>query len=105
MTKQEQQIEEIAKIACVACAPKAFCPILPDFRPCEAAKEYAKAVHDAGYRKADGVRKEMAKEILEMIYDMGINKEILECCRIFDVNGISLAKQICEKYGVEMKNE
>ena len=105
MTKQEQQIEEIAKIACVACAPHAVCPILPDFRPCEAAKEYAKAVYDAGYRKADGVRKETAKEILDMLYDLGIDKEILECCGTFDVNGVSLAKQICEKYGVEMKNE
>ena len=105
MTKQEQQIEEIAKIACVACAPKCICPILPDFRPCEAAKEYAKAVHDAGYRKVDGVRKETAKEILDILYDNGINKEILDYCRIFDVNGVSIAKQICEKYGVEMKNE
>ena len=104
MQKQEQ-IEEIAKIACVACAPQAVCPILPDFRPCEAAKEYAKAVHDAGYRKADEVRKETAKDILDILYDMGINKEILECCKIFDVNGVSIAKQICEKYGVEMKNE
>ena len=67
MTKQEQQIEEIAKIACVACAPKAICPILPDFRPCGPAVEYAKAVHDAGYRKADEVRKETAKEILDML--------------------------------------
>lgn len=105
MTKQEQQTEEIAKIACVACAPKAVCPILPDFRPCEAAKEYAKAVYNAGYRKADEVRKETAKDILDMLYDVGINKGILEYCRIFDVNGVSLAKQICEKYGVEMKNE
>ena len=104
MTKQEQ-IEEMSKVACAACAPNAFCPLHPDSRPCEAAKEYAKAVHDAGYRKVDGVRKETAKEILDILYDMGINKEILEYCRIFDVNGVSIAKQICEKYGVEMKNE
>ncbi len=102
MTKQEQ-IEEMAKTACVACAPQAVCPILPDFRPCEAAKEYAKAVYDAGYRKVDTVRKETAKEILDMLYDMGIDKETLECCRIFDVNGVSLAKQICEKYDVEVE--
>ena len=104
MTKQEQ-IEEISKAACAACAPQAICPILPDFRPCKPAVEYAKAAYDAGYRKADEVRKETAKEILDILYDMGINKEILEYCRIFDVNGVSLAKQICEKYGVEMKNE
>lgn len=63
----------------------------------------AKALYDAGYRKVDDVRKETAREILDMLYDMGIDKETLECCRIFDVNGVSLAKQICEKYGVEIE--
>ena len=100
MKTEQEQIEEISKIACVACAPHNCCPILAKFRPCEAALEYAKAVYDGGYRKADGVRKETAKEILDMLYDMGIDKEILKCCRICDVNGVSLAKQICEKYGV-----
>ena len=104
MTKQEQ-IEEIAKIACVACAPHNCCPLTANLRPCGAALEYAEAVYDGGYRKADGVRNETAKEILDMLYDQGIDKEILECCRTFDVNGVSLAKQICEKYGVEYKNE
>lgn len=50
----------------------------------------------------DEVRKETAKEILDMLYDVGVDKEILECCRIFDVNGVSLAEQICEKYGVDI---
>lgn len=63
----------------------------------------AKALYDAGYRKVDDVRKETAREILDMLYDMGIDKETLECCRIFDVNGVSLTKQICEKYGVEIE--
>ena len=49
------------------------------------------------------MRKETAREILDMLYDMGIDKETLECCRIFDVNGVSLTKQICEKYGVEIE--
>ena len=55
--------------------------------------------------ETSNIRKETAREILDMLYDMGIDKEMLEFCRIFDVNGVSLAKQICEKYGVEMKNE
>lgn len=63
----------------------------------------AKALYDVGYRKVDDVRKETAREILDMLYDMGIDKEMLECCRIFDVNGVSLTKQICEKYGVEIE--
>ena len=103
MKTEQEQIEEISKIACVACAPHNCCPLPANIRPCEAALEYAKAVYDGGYRKADVVRKETAKEILDMLYDMGIDKEMLECCRIFDVNGVSLAKQICEKYGVEIE--
>lgn len=53
--------------------------------------------------ETSNIRKEIAKEILDMLYDMGIDKGILECCRICDVNGVSLAKQICEKYGVEIE--
>lgn len=53
--------------------------------------------------ETSNIRKETAKEILGILYDMSIDKEILECCRIFDVNGVSLAKQICEKYGVEIE--
>ena len=53
--------------------------------------------------ETSNIRKETAREILDMLYDMGIDKEMLECCRIFDVNGVSLAKQICEKYGVEVE--
>lgn len=80
-------------------------------------EEAAKAIVKAGYgdvseykaeierlkAETSNIRKETAKEILDMIYDMGIDKETLECCRIFDVNGVSLAKQICEKYGVEIE--
>ena len=53
--------------------------------------------------ETSNIRRETAREILDMLYDMGIDKETLECCRIFDVNGVSLAKQICEKYGVEIE--
>lgn len=53
--------------------------------------------------ETSNIRKETAKEILDMLYDMGIDKETLECCRIFDVNGVSIAKQICKKYGVEIE--
>ena len=105
MIKQEQ-IEDMAKAACAACGRGGYhCPILPKYRPCDASLKYAEAVYDAGYRKTDSVRKETAKEILDMLYDMGIDNEMLEYCGIVDVNGVSLIKQICEKYGVENKNE
>lgn len=78
---------------------------------------YAYSLYQAGYgdvseykaeierlkEETSNIRKETAKEILDMLYDIGIDNEILECCRIFDVNGVSLAKQICEKYGVEIE--
>lgn len=102
MKTEQEQIEGIAKIACIACAPHNCCPLTANFRPCDAALEYAEAIYNTGYRKADEVRKETAREILDMLYDMGIDKGMLECCRICDVNGVSLAKQICEKYGVEI---
>lgn len=54
-------------------------------------------------KETSNIRKETAREILDMLYDMGIDKETLECCRIFDVNGVSLAKQIYEKYGMEIE--
>ena len=53
--------------------------------------------------ETSNIRKETAREILDMLYDEGIDKEILECCRIYDVDGVSLAKQICEKYSVEIE--
>lgn len=81
------------------------------------AEEAAKAIVEAGYgdvfeykaeierlkEEMSNIRKETAREILDILYDIGIDKETLECCRIFDVNGVSLAKQICEKYGVEIE--
>lgn len=92
MTKQEQ-IEEISKIACVACLPHNCCPILAKFRPCEAALEYAKAVYDGGYRKADGVRKETAKEILDMLYNNIERKQFFE----------TYIKTLARTYGVEIE--
>lgn len=129
MTKQEQ-IEAMAVIGCVR-NPQAHTAeecAKCDFKQgqCNAYK-HAKALYDAGYRKIpenavvltkeeyidlsrnyvgeqiEQARKETAKVILYMLYDMGIDKETLECCRIFDVNGVSLAKQICEKYDVEIE--
>ena len=78
----------------------------------ETREKLTKAEHDRDRYKSEierlkaetsNISKETAKEILDMLYDMGIDKETLECCRICDVNGVSLAKQICEKYDVEVE--
>lgn len=62
----------------------------------------AKALYDAGYRKVDDVRKEMAKEILQTLYDecYEINDETGESMGYFvsDDDILCLAKQ----YGVEV---
>ena len=86
-------------------------------KSCKQCEDIIEALHEAGYgdiseykaeierlkEEMSNIRKETAREILDMLYDMGIDKEILECCRIFDVNGVSLTKQICEKYGAEIE--
>lgn len=121
MKTEQEQIEKLAQLIgrikddCENC----------DCKSCEVNGEDCCCVHyicatflvDAGYgdiseykaeierlkAETSNIRMETAKEILDMLYDIGIDKETLECCRIFDVNGVSLAKQICEKYGVEIE--
>lgn len=62
----------------------------------------AKALYDAGYRKVDDVRKEMAKEILQTLHDecYEINNETGESMGNFvsDDDILCLAKH----YGVEV---
>lgn len=101
MTKQEQ-IEEMGQIICGHCE-NGICLIdkTSCFGLCEELK--AEELYNAGYRKADEVRNETAKEILKILYDQGIDKNIIECCSIYDINGILIAKEICEKYGVKVE--
>lgn len=110
MTEQEQIEEMCEAIASMIC--EIYKPQCDEYEPhtcshCFANStkigDFAEMLYNAGYRKVDEVRKETAEEILDMLYGMGIDKEILECCRICDVDGVSLAKQICEKYGVEVE--
>ena len=120
MKTEQEQIEEIVKILLEA-TKKCFdtdCNHC-DYQYEKDCNQYRKALAlvQAGYGdvseykaeierlkvKTSNIRNDTAKEILDMLYDIGIDKETLECCRIFDVNGVSLAKQICEKYGVEIE--
>lgn len=61
-------------------------------------RNYLKIV--SSNRTEEQIRKETAKEILKILYDHGIDKEIMEFCSNYDVNGVALAEEICEKYGV-----
>ena len=116
MKTEQEQTKQMLKTLCdkFQCSAIDRSYMAKSCRQCE---DIIEALHEAGYGdiseyKAEierlkgemsNIRKETAREILNMLYDMGIDKETLECCRIFDVNGVSLTKQICEKYGVEIE--
>lgn len=110
MTEQEQIEETCETIASIIC--EIYNPQCDEYEPhtcshCYANTtkigDFAEMLYNAGYRKADEVRNETAKEILKILYDQGIDKNIIECCSIYDINGILIAKEICEKYGVKVE--
>ncbi len=115
MKTEQEQIEEMTKDeikkALECCEKYAYCKDCPCSAYCthdlhnNALALITKQEKEIERLKAEtsNIRKETAKEILDMLCDIGIDNEILECCRIYDVNGVSLAKQICEKYGVEIE--
>lgn len=116
MKTEQEQTKQMLKTLCdkFQCSAIDRSYMAKSCRQCE---DIIEALHEAGYgdiseykaeierlkEEMSNIRKETAREILDMLYDMGIDKETLECCRIFDVNGVSLTKQICEKYGVEIE--
>ncbi len=116
MKTEQEQTKQMLKTLCdkFQCSAIDRSYMAKSCRQCE---DIIEALHEAGYgdiseykaeieqlkAETSNIRRETAKEILDMLYDIGIDKETLECCRIFDVNGVSLAKQICEKYGVEIE--
>lgn len=116
MKTEQEQTKQMLKTLCdkFQCSAIDRSYMAKSCRQCE---DIIEALHEAGYgdisehkaeierlkEETSNIRKETAREILDMLYDMGIDKETLECCRIFDVNGVSLTKQICEKYGVEIE--
>ena len=116
MKTEQEQTKQMLKTLCdkFQCSAIDRSYMAKSCRQCE---DIIEALHEAGYgdiseykaeieqlkAETSNIRRETAKEILDMLYDIGIDKETLECCRIFDVNGVLLAKQICEKYGVEIE--
>lgn len=116
MKTEQEQTKQMLKTLCdkFQCSAIDRSYMAKSCRQCE---DIIEALHEVGYgdiseykaeierlkEEMSNIRKETAREILDMLYDMGIDKETLECCRIFDVNGVSLTKQICEKYGVEIE--
>lgn len=98
MTKQEQ-IEEIAKVVISAVIGANSTPI----------KEFLNNLYDSGYRKAEDVRKETAKEILDEIdnalHDLAMcyakgHKDYYAVCEYVHLKIIG---KIAKKYGVEVE--
>lgn len=98
-TKQEQ-IEEIARVVIGAAISAGSTPI----------KEFLNNLYDAGYRNAEEVSKETAKEILSEIdndlHDLAISyadkghKDYYDICKYVHLKVIS---KITKKYGVEVE--
>lgn len=62
---------------------------------------YATRVYEAGYRKADEVRKETAKEILQRLFD--IVREQAAHIMSTPVDWVSNVEYLAKEYGVEVK--
>lgn len=100
MTELEQ-IREIERVIFYAECTKSDCEGCPAIRK-HACSDYvdAKAVYDAGYRKAEEVRKETARECLKILHSIGGCGATEDYSRGWD-NAINEAyKEISDKYGV-----
>lgn len=107
MTKQEQ-IEEMANYYCEYCKRQTgekFCEHIDD-KSCNIFFE-AELFYNAGYRKAEEVRKETAKEILQKFHDwIGADFEENEDCDFIPIlkkDFFRRVDEISKEYGVEVE--
>lgn len=100
---REEQIEEFANYYCEYCKSQTgekFCEHIDD-KSCNIFFE-AELFYNAGYRKAEEVRKETAKEILQCLYDKCYEISNMGKGGISHVLPIDIL-QFAEKYGVEVE--
>lgn len=106
MTKEEQ-IEKMAKD--IAGIEQQDDLTLGEVYGIEATFELAEILCDAGYRKADEVRKETAREILNLVYQRvkdisGKSEYLLDDESIYeDSSFVNVLNNIGQKYGVEVE--
>lgn len=97
---RQEQIEEMAKdfcgVPCVAKKGRTHCDKL-----CEI-YIFARRIYDACSRKADDVRKETAKEILQCIYDKCYEIQNIRCGGIAHILPIDIL-QLAKHYGIEVE--
>lgn len=95
---KEKEIEKIAKIACGVKGIECVRCLFSDKEgKCNIQKYYARRLCNAGYRKADEVRKETAKEILQYFYDLCSKNPFGD----YDLCDHDI-KELAKKYGVEV---
>ena len=92
MNKQKQ-IEELKKILCTPCAEL----VEEHDKTKNLPAIYAETLYNAGYRKADEVRKETAEKILNELIDSSNKITFFDCRMALGLD--KLAKQ----YGVEVE--
>lgn len=100
MTEQEQ-IKEMAKIAEIELMIHFGDGDIvdPEDRPIQA-ESIAEAFYKAGYRKAEEVRKETARECLKILHNIGGCDATEEWSKGFDTAIDEAYKEIADKYGV-----
>ena len=119
-TKQEQ-IEEMQKVICDNCKDKYskkgyVCPWQDRKTKCYNCEKLSEALYDAGYQKAEEVRKETAKDIFQKVVNICIKEEDfqdgtvntqLEPLYFGIMNGCAFirgeVKKLAKQYGVEVE--
>lgn len=94
MTKEQKEIEEMAKLLCSKSHSCDVCDF--ENKPC-GHQETAQILYTAGYRKADEVRTETAKELAKKLLACGQESEYGEVYP-HDIKNI-----VKELYGVEVE--
>lgn len=90
MTEREKIMQDMERVA------------FPIYKPNSKDIMVLGALYDAGYRKEEEVQKETAKKFLKMLYDMGVDRQTVETCGLYDVNGSALARFVSQEFGVEV---
>lgn len=102
---RKEQIEEMANYYCEYCKRQTgekFCEHIDD-KSCNIFFE-SELFYNAGYRKADDVRKETAKEVLNDLYynlQVSVQEKISKSNDYYNILG--WIEEIAKEYGVEVE--
>lgn len=77
MTKEQKEIEEMAKVIEKANQPIEYDEGTYTVTTYPSEKDIAAELYDAGYRKADEVRKETARELAKKLLACGVERRVV----------------------------